>query len=414
MKNIHLAFLLFLIGSFAGCKKQEVTYIPSNETEIRIGALLPLSGTGQSSGIAMKVSIELAAEDINAFFTSSGINQKLSLEVVDTKTDTAEALKHLKTFYDKGIRMIIGPYSSAELSHIKNFADSNGMLVVSPSSVAVSLAIPNDNIFRFVSSDVMQGKAMSKMLSEDKIKVIVPVIRNDLWGNDLVNATGTDFINCGGMVQTSVRIEPGDTGLAAALDELDAAVAEALTHHNPNELAVYMLSFAEGTQILTEAKKHEHLNNVYWYGGSAYAQNASLLSDTAAVLFAYTHGLPCPIFGLDEAAKNIWQPLKNRIESQIAQTPDAYAFTAYDAVWVLTKAYRSAGKNPSCDMLKEVFMNEAGSYFGASGNTMLDVNGDRAVGNYDFWAVKSDSAGYSWKRIARYNSLYGTLTRLKE
>jgi branched-chain amino acid transport system substrate-binding protein len=117
---------------------------------------------------------------------------------------------------------------------------------------------------------------------------------------------------------------------------------------------------------------------------------------------------------LDEAAKNIWQPLKSRIENKIARTPDVYAFTAYDAVWVLMRAYRSAGKNPSCDMLKEVFINEAGSYFGASGNTLLDVNGDRAVGNYDFWAVKSDSTSYSWKRIARYNSLYGTLTRIKE
>ncbi len=414
MKNIHLAFLIILICSLGCSKKQEVTYTPSGGAEIHIGALLPLSGSGLSTGLAMKVSIEFAAEDINTFFTTSGINQKLILDVVDTRTDTAEALKQLKIFYDKGIRMIIGPYSSAELSHIKNFADSNGMLVVSPSSVAVSLAIPNDNIFRFVSSDVVQGKAMSKMLSEDKIKVIVPVIRNDLWGNDLVNATGTDFINAGGMVQTSVRIEPGDTGFAAALDELDAVVAEELTHHNPNELAVYMLSFAEGTQILREAKKHAHLNNVYWYGGSAFAQNASLLNDTAAVLFAYTHGLPCPIFGLDEAAKNIWQPLKSRIENKIARTPDVYAFTAYDAVWVLMRAYRSAGKNPSCDMLKEVFMNEAGSYFGASGNTLLDVNGDRAVGNYDFWAVKSDSTSYSWKRIARYNSLYGTLTRIKE
>ena len=50
--------------------------------------------------------------------------------------------------------------------------------------------------------------------------------------------------------------------------------------------------------------------------------------------------------------------------------------------------------------------------FGATGNTKLDENGDRAVGNYDFWAVKHDSTGYNWKRIAKYNSVSGTLVRL--
>jgi ABC-type branched-subunit amino acid transport system substrate-binding protein len=255
---------------------------------------------------------------------------------------------------------------------------------------------------------------MSKMLSEDKIRVIVPFIRDDLWGNDLIAATGADFIKTGGMVQVAVKFEPGTTDFAAVLDQLDTVVAGELTHHNPNEVAVYMLSFSEGAKIMAEAKQHAHLNNVYWYGGSAFAQNASMLNDTNATLFSYTHGLPCPLFGLDDAAKNKWQPLMDRIESRISRIPDAYSFTAYDALWVMIRAYRAAGDDLSIAQLKNSIVHEASAYFGASGNTELDVNGDRAVGNYDFWAVKSDSAVYGWKRVARYNSLNGTLVRLIE
>jgi branched-chain amino acid transport system substrate-binding protein len=405
---------LLMIGNVACNKLKETTYIPSGATEIHVGALLPLSGPGYSSGLGMATSLWLAQQDITVYFTTAGIKEKLVLEMADTKTDTAEALKQLKSFYEKGIRMIIGPYSSAELVHIKNFADTHGMLIVSPSSVAISLALPDDNIFRFVSSDVIQGMAMGKMLSEDKVKVIVPVIRDDLWGNDLVAATAADFIKTGGMVQPSVKYEPGTTGFDAVLHELDTLVAFELTHHNPNEVAVYMLSFAEGTWIMAEAKKYAHLNNVYWYGGSAYAQNASLMNDTNAVLFSYTHGMPCPLYGLDDAAKDKWLPLQDRIASRIGRNPDVYSFTAYDALWVMVRAYLVAGNDPSITRLKNVFVNEAGSYFGASGNTQLDVNGDRVAGNYDFWAVKSDSTGYGWKRVARYNSLYGTLIRLIE
>ena len=138
------------------------------------------------------------------------------------------------------------------------------------------------------------------------------------------------------------------------------------------------------------------------------------MSDTSATLFSYTHGVPCPLFGLDDAAKNKWLPLQERIKSQVSRIPDVYSYTAYDALWVLVKTYQDSGKDPSINMLKSAFIHEAGNYFGASGNTQLDENGDRAIGNYDFWAVKNDSAGYGWKRVARYNSLYGTLTRLIE
>ncbi|MCX6268673.1 MAG: ABC transporter substrate-binding protein [Bacteroidetes bacterium] len=416
MKKIQIIFLfsLCLIGNVTCTRQKETAYLPHGGEKIVVGALLPLSGTGYSSGIGMECSLSLAQHDITAYLAASGINEELVLEIADTKTDTAEALKQLKLFYEKGIRMIIGPYSSAELSHIKNFADTYGMLIVSPSSVAVSLGIPNDNIFRFVSSDVIQGRAMSKMLTEDKIRAIVPFIRDDVWGNDLAAATGADFSKTGGITHPSVKFEPGTTDFSSSLNSLDTAVAWELAHHNPNEVAVYMLSFAEGTKIMNEAKHYENLNNVYWYGGSAFAQNGSMPEDTVASLFAYTHGLPCPVFGLDDAAKYKWQPLRDRIGSQIGRIPDAYAFTAYDALWVLVKSSLSAGNNPSMAHFKNIFIHEADGYFGASGNTQLDTNGDRSIGNYDFWAVKKDSVTFAWKRVARYNSLYGTITRIIE
>ncbi|MDP1623521.1 MAG: ABC transporter substrate-binding protein [Bacteroidales bacterium] len=414
MKTLRSVFLLSIFTIlFSACQKQDTSfYKPISTEEIRIGVLISLSGSGYSSVESSSVAIALARQDITGYFASAGIKEYLVLDIVDTRTDTAEALKQMKSLYDRGIRMVIGPYTSAELAHVKSFADTHGMLVVSPSSVSVSLAQPGDNIFRLVPSDVIQGKAMSKLLADDKIRVIVPLVRDDVWGNDLVNATRNDFIKSGGLVQPAIKYDPATIDFTTVLDNLHIAVADELTHHNPNEVAVYMISLGEGTTILSEAKKHSHLNNVYWYGSSGIAQNASLLNDTTAALFAYTHGLPCPVFGLDDAAKNLWQPLRDRIAGQIGRIPDVYAFTSYDALWVLIKTYRAAGKDPPIDVLRNIFINEANSYFGVSGNTQLDTNGDRASGNYDFWAVKTDTAGYCWKRVARYNSLNGTLNRV--
>jgi len=405
-----ISIILIMLSSCS--KKCDTVYQPATPTVISIGALLSITGTGSSTGQSSQVSIQFAQQDINAWLSSIGRNVSLSVITADTKTDTAEALKQLKIFYEQGIRLVIGPYSSAEVAAIKAFTDTHGMLIVSPSSVAVSLAIPGDNIFRFVSSDIVQGQAMSKMLSEDSIKVIVPIIRNDVWGNDLLGATTKDFTQKGGVVGPAVKYDPKATDFNVVLDAANTAVNALLSNYKAEEIAVYLCSFGEGSDVLTKAGNYTGLKSVAWYGSSAFAQNASLIADTTAAGFASSHRLPCPIFGLDEAAKSKWQPLKERIQASIGRNPDVYALTAYDAVWVGLNTYLVTGTQANIATFKLAFMQESADYFGVSGNTTLDVNGDRAVGNYDFWAMKKVLPGYSWQVIARYNSATGIITRL--
>ncbi len=412
--NVFVSLLiLFSTFLFSCSKKAEVSYRPVATEEIRIGALLSLTGSGSSSGQFSSVSLDLARADIQAWLDSAGIGKKLTLITADTRTDTSEALVQLRHLYEKGIRMVIGPYSSAELAALKQFADNHGMLLVSPSSVAVSLAIPGDNLFRFVSNDLLQGKAMAKMVAEDKMKIMVPLVRDDVWGRDLLAATSAEFTAAGGVVAQPVWYPAKNADWNTVLSSLNDKVGELLLMNNPDVVALYMLSFGEGVNILASAKQYTHLNKVYWYGSSAFAENGQAIADTAAAWFAYTHGLPCPIYGLDESATALWQPLQKRITDRIGKQPDAYAYTAYDALWVAVRAGLIAGDGSTTAQLKNAFTGESNRYFGVTGYTSLDVNGDRSAGNYDFWSIKKDSTGFCWKLTARYHSSDGTLIRYK-
>ena len=101
-----------------------------------------------------------------------------------------------------------------------------------------------------------------------------------------------------------------------------------------------------------------------------------------------------------------------RIQSVLGRAPEVYALTAYDAVWVGVRTYIYTGFRRDIAMFKSAFTSEAANYFGVTGNTTLDVNGDRAYGNYDFWAMKQIQSSRQWQIVARYNSATGTLTRL--
>ena len=320
-------------------------------------------------------------------------------------------LRLLKEMYDEGIRLVIGPYSSSEVAHLKPFADRNGLLLVSPSSVATSLAIPDDNIFRFVTSDIVQGEALTKMLEEDQIKMIVPVIRDDVWGNDLLAAIRADFQQVGGETHEPASYAPATTDFSSILSLLDANVAIELAEHPTNEVAVYMACFGEGVNLLDQAGTYANLQQVAWYGSSAFAQNGDLVQNQDAAAFASGHGLQCPIFGLEENAQFKWQPIKDLIAQEIGREPDVYALTAYDALWVAATTYAITGPAPHIDQLKQVFFNFASDFFGITGNTLLDRSGDRAHGNYDFWAVIQKPGNYIWERVAVYHSATGVLTR---
>ena len=119
-----------------------------------------MSSSGESSHEALKV----AVEDVNEYFFKTNVRAQLIVE--DTKTNPSSALEGLKSILGEkeDVRMIIGPATSAAVQGVKDYADKNDILLVSHSSTAPSLAIPGDNLFRFVPDDTHQGEAITKKM----------------------------------------------------------------------------------------------------------------------------------------------------------------------------------------------------------------------------------------------------------
>jgi branched-chain amino acid transport system substrate-binding protein len=106
--------------------------------------------------------------------------------------------------------------------------------------------------------------------------------------------------------------------------------------------------------------------------------------------------------------------LQQRIRARLGREPDAFAFLAYDALWVATLAYVETGGADQPEGLKKALTQTAASYFGASGWTTLNEAGDRAFGNFDFWAVREENGSFQWQRVAQYLGSSGTVLRLEE
>ena len=222
------SFLTFLPSLVNG--NSEITIHPHlsvsaphepNLKTIMLGALLPLSGASSSLGESEEAALEIAVDDINKYFSTNHSNIRFGLVIEDTKTDPQISLEKLRHLSDKDIRVVIGPATSAELNELRSYATSNGILLISPSSTAPSLSIPGDNVFRFVPDDTHQAQAISRLIWTDGIRVIVPIWRTDIYGNDLVAGVKNSFEKMGGMFVDGVGYTPHTGDLSASLNRIN-------------------------------------------------------------------------------------------------------------------------------------------------------------------------------------------------
>ena len=189
------ALLIVMIVSGTAYAGESHAQIPD---EVRIAALLPLTGELAPLGAQLNHAVKLAVSDFNAHLEEGGAEWRLGRISVDTGTDPALALEQVRALHDLGIDIVVGPAGSAQLSSILSHMDDNDMVAVSPASTAPALAIPGDSAFRTVPDDSLQGRALGALLEDVGIEAAVPIWMGNPYGDFLVAAATEEFESRGG------------------------------------------------------------------------------------------------------------------------------------------------------------------------------------------------------------------------
>ena len=338
MKYGISAIMLIILAAVifcCGCTGTEATSVDQDGvTEITVGVLLPLSGDFSEAGEAGKAALEVAREDINDHFASTEMDCQVQLVIEDTQTDPAIALEKLKLLDSQGIRMVIGPGSSAELEAIRTYADQHGMIIVCTMSTAPSLAIVGDNVFRFASPDNYQADAMAYYLEEDGITAIVPVWRGDVWGDDLRHLTAAAFVNRSGSVLDGVRYDPNQEDYTGVVAELDCQVGQAIAAQGKENVGVYAVTFDEAAAIMTAAAETGNLTQVRWYGCDGNILLDSLTTPGEVARFAVQTNFTGPTVWEDTYSPG-YEAAYSKIQDRLERQPDAYCMASYDALWIV-------------------------------------------------------------------------------
>jgi branched-chain amino acid transport system substrate-binding protein len=371
---------------------------------VKIGVLASLSGSGFSLGRSTVAALQIAARDLKNIGPQYR-PVRFRFLVRDTQQNPSRALEAIQDLNERGVKIIIGPQTSSEVAMIKPFADAHNILVISQGSTASSLAIPGDNILRFCPPDTREAEALVALLQHDGIRAIVPLWRNDRGNNGLHDSVKIRFQAFGGTVTSGFRYEPTTTDFSTATNSVASQVASLISGGiNPSAIAVYLAAFDEVVDVFHSAEANSTLANTAWYGSDGVALSAALTGDSGAAGFAASVGYPNPIFGLPDNLRNRWQPIADAVEARTGITPDAFALSTYDALFVVNLALVHAKPQKNFGNFKAAFIEEAGHYRGVTGSTALDAAGDRQSGDFDFWAVRLRNGDYKWVRVGTYNN----------
>lgn len=396
MKNLFIqSLVLICLSVFIISCADENCPSPSDydyET-IKICGLFSLTNNMTDLGEDSKLAMETSVQKLIEMFEDNQIDKNIIYTVEDTELNPAIALAKLKENHENGYNVFVGPSSSSELLAVQSYVNANDILVISHYSTLGTIAA-KDNIFRYCMNENLECQALSLLLERNSIKYVVPIYLDDAGNAGLYSSLKKNFDKGDNKVYSATKYAVENPDYPAAVENLRTQLLEALEDANTtDEVAIYFAGFNEMNNILSLAADDNIFATVKWYCGDGITQNPIIFDDPKVAAFANTVGLVSPTMGIDEEL----------VAGDFPVGTNSYAVALADATWNAVIASSRVYKETHSVFLNE-FVEVSKSYFGYTGKTELDENGDRKFGVFDFYQVNNGS----WEIYASYDNWENT------
>ncbi|MEX0430992.1 ABC transporter substrate-binding protein [Spiribacter insolitus] len=366
------------------------------EAELRIGALLPLTGDLQAYGESSRNGIELAASEINA--EGGVMGQEVVIEIADTQTEPQAGVDAAQRLVSvQNVSAIVGALSSGVTIPVASSVTSvEGVPQISGASTSPVMTTLEDDdfLFRTTPSDAFQGTALASIAADEGVDSVAILYINNDYGEGLADAFTEAFESAGGSVVGRTGYEPGMASYRGELSQV-----------SDGESPLLLIGYPEnGQTILRQALEGGYFSQFMFTDGMKSPQ---IVENLGAQFLNGSFGTVPEARDDTDAA----QHFRSAYEASYGELPPVpYIDTAYDAVYTIALAALVANSTDPVairDHLRAVNDPEgmvvgpgqfdvavelvnAGepiNYQGASGSVDYDANGDVA-GTFGHWVIE--------------------------
>ncbi len=192
-KRLGLLLSFLVLGvSMQGCSFRD---------PFRIGFVGPMTGRFSDLGVHGRNGAVLAVEAINV---SGGVNgQPFELLIEDDESTVPGALAAVERLLSQGVRLVLGPMTSTQVSAVLPAVDQAGGVCLSPTASSQTLDDRKDALFRIAPSVRFQVEVLAKrMLLDRRVRTLIIVwdADNEAYSRSYAEASAQAFIRRGGIV----------------------------------------------------------------------------------------------------------------------------------------------------------------------------------------------------------------------
>lgn len=373
----------------------------TSEGTLRIGYLLPESGSLAFLGPAMICAVYMAAAEINA---AGGFNgQPIEIVAADDGTDADVASTAADQLLASGVDFIVGAAASGVSLSVLDKITSAGVAMCSPSNTGAQFTTVDDNggfYFRTAPPDNLQAQVLADLITGDGFSNIAIAARSDEYGEGFAEFLQQELEALGATVTTMELYDPE----AGTFTDVGTAIAES----SPD--AVAMISFEEGGAVMQASiAAGVGPQDVQWYGADGIQSSSfweSVDPDDPTVVEGLRGTAP------SAAPSDGETTFRDRFSAFAPGVDTIYSGHAYDCVALAAIAAAAAGSDApadiqaginaasgggtKCSLVAECLAAAAGGgdvdYDGAAGPLDFVEAGEPGAGAYDTWEFDAEGA----------------------
>jgi len=221
---------------------------PTNEADgvLKLGTLLPQTGSLASLGPPEIAGVKLAVEEINA--AGGVLGKPVTVSDSDSgDTSTNIASQSVDRLLSEGVDAIIGAASSGVSKTVIDKITGAGVVQFSPANTSPDFTdYPDRNLYwRTAPSDVLQGRILSDLVIEEGNATVGILALQDAYGTGLADNVEKGITGSNGEVVEKVIYDPKAAEYSADVGKIKAA--------DPD--AIVLIGFEESGKIVQELVK---------------------------------------------------------------------------------------------------------------------------------------------------------------
>jgi branched-chain amino acid transport system substrate-binding protein len=345
--KIVLIFLVMI--SLIGCE------CARQESRVKIGAILPLTGDMATFGKSFKNGIDLAVSEFNE---GSSNEQRIEINVSyeDDKGDARTAVDAFDRLTNvQGIRYVVGGVMSSTAVPIAPLAVNRKVIFLSPTATSATLNGFKDFVYRMQPGDNYEGSVMAHYAYKDLgLKRVAVLYVNNDWGVGLENVFETQFRALGGQVVCNETFALNANDFRSQITEIKRVEQQALY------LLGYYPELSGALRQMKQLGLKTRILSAYSFYDPRLLKLAGHLAEGAIVSVS--------AFDPKDSSETVRAFVKN-YKAKYGSEPDMFAAHSYDCIALLCRALEKTGNNPE-EVNKA--LRETRNFRGVTGLTSYD------------------------------------------